>query len=30
MGKKPSDVLIIEELAAYLKMPKSSLYKLVH
>lgn len=27
--EKPSDVLTIEELAAYLKIPKSTLYKLV-
>jgi len=29
MAKKSSDVLTIEELAAYLKIPKSTLYKLV-
>lgn len=29
MDEKPSDVLTIEELAAYLKIPKSTLYKLV-
>lgn len=29
MAKKPDDVLTIEELAAYLKIPKSTLYKLV-
>jgi excisionase family DNA binding protein len=29
MAKKPGDVLTIEELAAYLKIPKSTLYKLV-
>jgi len=29
MDKKPSDVLTIEELAAYLKIPRSTLYKLV-
>ncbi|KUK57267.1 MAG: helix-turn-helix domain-containing protein [Thermodesulfobacteriota bacterium] len=29
MDKKPGDVLTIEELAAYLKIPKSTLYKLV-
>ncbi|HOJ52501.1 MAG TPA: helix-turn-helix domain-containing protein [Syntrophales bacterium] len=29
MVRKPGDVLTIEELAAYLKIPKSTLYKLV-
>jgi len=29
MDKKPTDVLAIEELSAYLKIPKSTLYKLV-
>jgi excisionase family DNA binding protein len=29
MEEKPGDVLTIEELAAYLKIPKSTLYKLV-
>jgi excisionase family DNA binding protein len=29
MGEKITDVLTIEELAAYLKIPKSTLYKLV-
>lgn len=29
MDEKPSDVLTIEELANYLKIPKSTLYKLV-
>jgi excisionase family DNA binding protein len=29
MYDKPNDVLTIEELAAYLKIPKSTLYKLV-
>jgi excisionase family DNA binding protein len=29
MEKKTADVLTIEELAAYLKIPKSTLYKLV-
>jgi excisionase family DNA binding protein len=29
MGKMMSDVLTIGELAAYLKIPKSTLYKLV-
>jgi len=29
MGEKPGDVLTIEELSAYLKIPKSTLYKLV-
>jgi len=29
MDKKPGDVLTIEELSAYLKIPKSTLYKLV-
>ena len=29
MAKSTSDVLTIEELAAYLKIPKSTLYKLV-
>lgn len=29
MDEKPGDVLTIEELAAYLKIPKSTLYKLV-
>ena len=29
MDDKPGDVLTIEELAAYLKIPKSTLYKLV-
>lgn len=29
MHNKPSDVLTIDELAAYLKIPKSTLYKLV-
>jgi len=29
MDNKPGDVLTIEELAAYLKIPKSTLYKLV-
>lgn len=29
MEEKPADVLTIEELAAYLKIPKSTLYKLV-
>ena len=29
MGDKSSDVLTIEELASYLKVPKSTLYKLV-
>jgi len=29
MGSEPSDVLTIEELSVYLKIPKSTLYKLV-
>lgn len=29
MAEKPGDVLTIEELAVYLKIPKSTLYKLV-
>jgi excisionase family DNA binding protein len=29
MGEKLSDVLTIEELSVYLKIPKSTLYKLV-
>lgn len=29
MDERPGDVLTIEELAAYLKIPKSTLYKLV-
>jgi excisionase family DNA binding protein len=29
MNRKPGDVLTIDELAAYLKIPKSTLYKLV-
>ncbi len=29
MDEKPDDVLTIEELADYLKIPKSTLYKLV-
>ncbi|HPM11819.1 MAG TPA: helix-turn-helix domain-containing protein [Paludibacter sp.] len=29
MDEKPSDVLTIDELAAYLKISKSTLYKLV-
>lgn len=29
MDKRPSDVLTIEELSVYLKIPKSTLYKLV-
>ena len=29
MDDKPGDVLTIEELSAYLKIPKSTLYKLV-
>ena len=29
MDEKPGDVLTIEELSAYLKIPKSTLYKLV-
>ena len=29
MDEKPSDVLTIEELADYLRIPKSTLYKLV-
>lgn len=29
MNEMPGDVLIIAELAAYLKIPKSTLYKLV-
>jgi excisionase family DNA binding protein len=29
MEERPGDVLTIEELAAYLKIPKSTLYKLV-
>mgnify|MGYP000867949718 CR=1 FL=1 len=29
MGEKPGDVLTIEDLASYLKIPKSTLYKLV-
>ena len=29
MDEKPGDVLTIEELAVYLKIPKSTLYKLV-
>lgn len=29
MDEKPGDVLTIEELAAYLKIPKSTLYKIV-
>jgi len=29
MDEKPGDVLTIGELAAYLKIPKSTLYKLV-
>jgi excisionase family DNA binding protein len=29
MGAEPGDVLTIEELSIYLKIPKSTLYKLV-
>lgn len=29
MQKEPGDVLTIDELSAYLKIPKSTLYKLV-
>ena len=29
MDKKPGDVLTIEELSVYLKIPKSTLYKIV-
>jgi excisionase family DNA binding protein len=29
MDEKPGDVLTIEELSAYLKIPKSTLYKIV-
>ena len=29
MDEKPGDVLTIKELSAYLKIPKSTLYKLV-
>ena len=29
MNEKPGEVMTIEELAAYLKIPKSTLYKLV-
>ena len=29
MDNKPGDVLTIEELSAYLKIPRSTLYKLV-
>ena len=29
MDEKPGDILTIEELAVYLKIPKSTLYKLV-
>jgi len=29
MDERPSDVLTIEELSVYLKIPKSTLYKLV-
>ena len=29
MEKKPGDILTIEELSIYLKIPKSSLYKVV-
>ena len=29
MDEKPSDVLTIEELSAYLKVPRATLYKLV-
>jgi excisionase family DNA binding protein len=29
MDEKPDDILTIEELAVYLKIPKSTLYKLV-
>ncbi len=29
LDEKPGDVLTIEELSAYLKIPKSTLYKLV-
>jgi len=29
MDEKPGDVLTIDELAAYVKVPKSTLYKLV-
>jgi len=29
MAEKPGDVLIIEDLSAYLKISKSSLYKIV-
>ena len=29
MNERPGDVLTIEELSAYLKIPKSTLYKLV-
>ena len=29
MDEKPGDVLTIEELSAYLKIPRSTLYKLV-
>ena len=29
MDEKPSDVLTIEEMSAYLRIPRSTLYKLV-
>ena len=29
MDKRPDDILTIEELSVYLKIPKSTLYKLV-
>ena len=29
MDEKPSDVLTIEEISAYLRIPRSTLYKLV-
>ncbi|MFZ3046746.1 MAG: helix-turn-helix domain-containing protein [Desulfatirhabdiaceae bacterium] len=29
MDEKPGDILTIEELATYLKIPKSTLYKIV-
>jgi excisionase family DNA binding protein len=29
MDEKPGDILTIEELSAYLKIPRSTLYKLV-
>jgi len=29
MGKKPDDIMTIEDLSVYLKIPRSTLYKLV-